>query len=181
MLEWTIPRKSYGEYHADIYFQGGIRYDYNELDTGAGGTEISGGVRLAGPIFRAHGSGRMFIHPDYREWGIQGLLELRSRQENGLGLKVSPTYGNAQSGVNQLWENGVTSNATHAQDMSGFVSAVLEYRNKYAPYSRVNIRGKQTDFQAGLGFRFFRILDMKLEAAYSNDKPGLSLRAGSSH
>ena len=181
MLDWTIPRKTYGEYHADIYFQGGIRYDYNDLDTGVGGTEISGGVRFTGPMFRAHGAGRMLIHPDYREWGLQGLIELRSRQERGVGLQISPTYGNAQSGVSQLWERGVTPENTLTQSAAQ-LSAVLEYRNSgLAPYSRVHMRGGKTDFQAGLAFRFFRMFDMTFEGAYQNDKPGLSLRAGSSH
>ena len=100
MLDWTVPRQTRGTYSADVHFQGGIRYDYNELDTGAGGTELGTGIKIAGPILRIHGFGRLYIHPEYREWGIRGLIELRSHQD-GLALRVQPSYGNAQSGVNQ--------------------------------------------------------------------------------
>ena len=176
MLDWTIPRQAYGNYAADIHFQGGIRYDYNELDTGAGGTELGGGIKLSGPIFRIHSTGRIFIHPEYREWGIHALVELRSRQDSGLGLEVRPSYGNGQSGVNQLWERGVTDQMSTAS--TGRMSAVLDYRgdSRFTPYSRLNLRGKQADLQAGLAFGFYKMFNMKFEAAYQNNQPGVSLR-----
>ena len=179
MFEWTMPRRMYGEYQADFNFQGGVRYDYTELETGVGGTELGAGVKLTGSIFRAHGIARMFIHPEFREWGLQGLIELRSRQETGLRFQIRPSYGAAQSGIDQLWERGVQDRFATAG--VGRLSAVLESHSEYAPYTRINFRGKRADIQAGLAFRFSDVLNMKLEAAYHDDKPGLSLRAGSFH
>ena len=180
MLDWAVPRKAYGEYQAEVHFQGGMRRDYNELDTGVSGAEFGGGLKLTGPIFRAHGNARIFMHSDQREWGIQGLLELRSRSESGLSLRVSPAYGNAQSGLNQLWERGAE-NMTVSGSRSGRMSAVLEYQKAgLSPYSGVNFRGKQTDIQAGLLFRL-ETLDLEAEAVRRDGKAGLSLRMKSSH
>ena len=175
MLDWTVPRKVYGEVSAELRFEGGMRYDYNDLETGINGAELGGGLRIAGPIFRAQGNGRIFLHPDHREWGIQGLVELRSRQETGLSLQVSPTYGNAQSGLNQLWANGAAKSMT-ASTNSGQVSSVLEYRRTgWSPYSRMDYRGERTTVQTGVTYRL-NGLDVKGAAAYREDKPGLSLQ-----
>ena len=144
MLDWRTPRKEYGEYNAEIRFEGGMRYDYNDLDTGISGAEVGGGIRLDGPLFRVYGNARMFTHLDHQEWGVQGLVELRSRQENGLSLQIHPTYGDAASGLNQLWENGVPENLTSGS-MNGRVSTVLAYRHpKLAPYTRFNYRDHRT-------------------------------------
>ena len=175
MLDWTAPRKRYGNISAELRFEGGMRYDYNDLETGINGAELGGGLQIDGPIFRAQGNGRIFLHPDHREWGIQGLVELRSRQENGLSLQVSPTYGNAQSGLNQLWENGAAKSIT-ASTNSGQVSTVLEYRRTgWSPYSRMDYRGERATVQTGVTYRL-NGLDLKGAAAYREDKPGLSLQ-----
>ena len=176
MLDWMMPRKTYGEYHADFRFEGGVRYDQNELETGVNGSEFGGGLRLTGPVFRAQADGRVFIHPDYREWGIQGLVELRSRQENGVSLRVQPAYGNAQSGLNQLWENGVADAV--AEDVGGRVNAVLAYQslNRGVPYGRVDIRDGRMDIYTGFRYRLMGGLDFKTEAIHRKGKPGLSLQ-----
>ena len=176
MLDWMTQRKLYDVYQADARFEGGVRYDQNDLETGVNGSEFGGGLRLAGPIFRAQADGRVFIHPDYREWGIQGLIELRSRQENGISLRVQPTYGNAQSGLNQLWENGVTDAV--AEDVEGRVNAVLAYQslNRGVPYSRVDIRDGRIDIYTGFRYRLGDSFDFKTEAIHRMGKPGLSLQ-----
>ena len=180
MLDWMMPRKTYGEYHADFRLEGGVRYDQNELETGVNGSEFGGGLRLTGPVFRAQADGRVFIHPDYREWGIQGLVELRSRQENGVSLRVRPAYGNAQSGLNQLWENGVADAV--AEDVGGRVNAVLAYQslNRGVPYGRVDIRDSRMDIYTGFRYRLMGGLDFKTEAIHRKGKPGLSLQLRSS-
>ena len=105
------------------------------------------------------------------------MVELRSRHDEGVSLRISPSYGNARAGVDQLWENGVTETVTGA--MSGQLSAVIEYRDKRlgAPYSRVEFRDDRMDFYAGLTFRPKDMLDLKTEAIHRESKPGLSLRA----
>ena len=175
MLDWTIPRKTYGEYHADIHFQGGVRYDYNELDTGLNGTEIGGGIRLIGPIFRAQGNGRMFIHPDYQEWGIQGLFELRSRQNEGLGLEVRPSYGNAQSGVDQLWKSGVVRASPDEVHPQGRINVLAAYRPR-----GLNIRSfsrfDSSQDRIMLGAEFTILLNWIIEGGYDNRGLGGGLR-----
>ena len=174
LIDWSVPAKMYGTYRAEVRFQGGARYDYNDRGTGASGAEFGGGVRFIGPAFRAYGDGRMFIHSEYREWGVQATLELRSRHEQGLSLRVNPAYGNADLGLTQLWEHGIAETLTESP--GGRLSAVLEYRSGLTPYGRIDLRDGRGDIYAGLTFRLMNQFDLKTEAVHRDGKPGLSLR-----
>ena len=174
LIDWMVPAKMYGTYRAEIRFQGGARYDHNDRDTGVSGAEFGGGVQFIGPAFRAYGDGRMFIHSEYREWGVQATLELRSRLEQGLSLRVNPAYGNADIGLTQLWEHGIAETLTESP--GGRLSAVLEYRNALTPYGRIDLRDGRGDIYAGLTFRLMDQFDLKTEAVHRDGKPGLSLR-----
>ena len=174
LIDWVVPATMYGTYRAELRFQGGARYDYNDRDTGVSGAEFGGGVRFVGPAFRAYGDGRMFIHSEYREWGVQATLELRSRLDQGLSLRVNPAYGNADIGLTQLWEHGVAETLTESP--GGRLSAVLEYRNTLTPYGRIDLRDGRGDIYAGLTFRLMDQFDLKTEAVHRDGKPGLSLR-----
>ncbi len=81
-----------------------------ELRTSA---EVGGGLRYtnSGLGLTAESRGRFVIsaRDGYEEWGIGGTLmfDLATRGQ-GLSIRVAPSYGNHLSGVNQLWERGVT-------------------------------------------------------------------------
>ena len=49
LIDWTVPHQPYGEYRAEIRFQAGARYDYNDVDTGVSGAEFSSQLRFTGP------------------------------------------------------------------------------------------------------------------------------------
>ncbi len=95
-----------------IVLEGGMRYDNGD---GVNGTsaEVGGGLRYSnirmGLI--AEGRGRLLIsaRDGYEEWGIGGMIQLDpAARGQGLSIRLAPSYGDAASGVNQLWERGVS-------------------------------------------------------------------------
>ena len=95
-----------------IVLEGGMRYDNGD---GVNGTsaEVGGGLRYSnirmGLI--AEGRGRLLIsaRDGYEEWGFGGMIQLDpAARGQGLQVRLAPSYGDAASGVNQLWERGVS-------------------------------------------------------------------------
>ena len=92
--------------------EGGMRYDNGD---GVNGTsaEMGGGLRYtnSGLGLTAEGRGRFVIsaRDGYEEWGLGGMLMFDPADRGrGLSIRVAPSYGDHLSGVNQLWERGVT-------------------------------------------------------------------------
>ena len=103
-----------------VVLEGGMRYDNGD---GVNGTsaEVGGGLRYsnAGVGLTAEGRGRLLIsaRDGYEEWGFGGMIQLDpAARGEGLSIRLAPSYGDAASGVNQLWERGV-SGAVHDRDM----------------------------------------------------------------
>ena len=91
--------------------QVGARYDGGAAETGAG-LEAGGGLSYVYPAWglTLAGSGRLLVtHQDrgYDEWGAAGSLRLQPGSA-GLGptLSVNTAWGEAASGVEQLWSQG---------------------------------------------------------------------------
>ena len=105
MLDWMVYEKTVGEHSTAMRVQGGARFDRLKQEPGVGGAEFGAEVRFTSPYFRALGDGRVFVPKGsaYRERGIRGMIEIRSRR---VALQVNPSYGNVTSGINQLWERG---------------------------------------------------------------------------
>ena len=92
--------------------EGGMRYDDGDGVNGASG-EVGGGLRYtnSGLGLTAEGRGRFVVsaRAGYEEWGVGGTLMFDpATRGQGLSIRVAPSYGNHLSGVNQLWERGVT-------------------------------------------------------------------------
>ena len=95
-----------------VVLEGGMRYDNGD---GVNGTsaEVGGGLRYsnAGVGLTAEGRGRLLIsaRDGYEEWGFGGMIQLDpAARGEGLSIRLAPSYGDAASGVNQLWERGVS-------------------------------------------------------------------------
>ena len=95
-----------------IVLEGGMRYDNGD---GVNGTsaEVGGGLRYSNTRMGliAEGRGRLLIsaRDGYEEWGIGGMIQLDpAARGQGLQVRLAPSYGDAASGVNQLWERGVS-------------------------------------------------------------------------
>ena len=95
-----------------VVLDGGMRYDDGDGVNGAS-AEVGGGLRYtnSGLGLTAEGRGRFVIsaRAGYEEWGMGGSLMFDpATRGQGLQIRVAPSYGNHLSGVNQLWERGVT-------------------------------------------------------------------------
>ena len=95
-----------------VVLEGGMRYDNGDAINGAS-AEVGGGLRYTNPGLglTAEGRGRFVIsaRAGYEEWGVGGTLMFDpATRGQGLSIRVAPSYGDHLSGVNQLWERGVT-------------------------------------------------------------------------
>ena len=86
----------------------GLRQDSGDAETGRG-IELGGGIRYSdaarGLTVEAHARG-LVAHEDqaYREWGAWATIRLDPGESGrGLSLALSPTWGAAASGVEQVW------------------------------------------------------------------------------
>ena len=112
--------------------EGGMRYDNGD---GVHGTsaEVGGGLRYtnSGLGLTAESRGRFVISArnGYEEWGIGGTLMFDpATRGQGLSIRVAPSYGDHLSGVNQLWERGVTDAVGgHALGMGPNVDGEVAY------------------------------------------------------
>ncbi len=112
-LELAQGYRTSGGDEIAIVLEGGMRYDSGD---GVNGTsaEVGGGLRYsnAGMGLMMEGRGRLLIsaRDGYEEWGLGGMIQVDpGTRSQGLQLRLAPSYGDAASGVNQLWERGVSS------------------------------------------------------------------------
>jgi titin len=111
-LELTQGFRAAAGQEMAVVLEGGMRYDNGDGVNGAS-AEVGGGLRYTNPGLgmTAEGRGRLVIsaRDGYEEWGIGGTLMFDPADRGqGLSIRVAPSYGNHMSGVNQLWERGVT-------------------------------------------------------------------------
>ena len=82
-------------------------------DGGAGrgglGLEAGGALRYVGGPLTLRGQARTLLgRGGYREWGLSGTAEWRARTDGrGLTLRLAPGLGSAESGIGQLWAQGL--------------------------------------------------------------------------
>ncbi len=169
-LEWTQGYRSANGNEFAISLEGGMRYDNGDGVNGASG-EVGGGLRYTNVRFGliAEGRGRLLIsaREGYEEWGFGGMIQLDpATRGEGLRIRLAPSYGDAASGVNQLWERGV-SGAVRDRDLGA--RANLDGEISYGlpgfhgtPYSgfylaesgvRAFSSGLRYDLGSGLGLR----------------------------
>ncbi len=119
----------------------GLRWDGGDGETGTG-VEIGGGL---GYVDREKGltaevSTRALAAPadGVREWGVSGLLRLDpGAQGRGLTLSLSPSWGNAESGMARLWQDGLTGPSTDGELSNVAVGVPANVRAGAAPEGRI--------------------------------------------
>ncbi len=90
----------------------GLRHDGGDGETGAG-VELGGSLRYHDPAsgLTVEGHSRTVLAHggNYEEWGIGGLVRLDlGAARRGLSLSLQPAWGETQSGVQRLWQDGAT-------------------------------------------------------------------------
>ena len=165
----------------------GMRYDGGDGDTGHS-LEIGGGLRYADPATGLTVEGRARTVPihsgDYREWGVSGLVRLDPGASGlGLALSVQPAWGQTASGVQRLWETGMSQGAVSANQAAGRVNARLAYgigttwggQGVLTPYTDVSLSGEGARrLSLGGQFHIGTSVRMSLEGVESRPVRGLT-------
>ena len=94
----------------------GVRNDTGDGETGAG-TEVGGALRYEGVGSRLTVEGRvrtLLTHSgDTAETGVSGSVRIAPGAEGrGLALAVEPSWGQTASGIQHLWESGISAGAS---------------------------------------------------------------------
>ena len=113
----------------------GLRNDGGDGETGTG-IEAGGALRYADEASGLTVEGRvrtLLSHSgDYEETGVSGLVRLApGGSGQGLALVMQPAWGQTNSGVNQLWENGVSAGVS--PDNQARLNAEIGYGLDVAP------------------------------------------------
>ncbi|MCY4648255.1 MAG: fibronectin type III domain-containing protein [Gammaproteobacteria bacterium] len=169
-LELTQGFRTETGHEMAFVLEGGMRYDNGD---GINGTsaEVGGGLRYTNSRVgvTAEGRGRFVIsaRDGYEEWGLGGTLMFDpAARGQGLQVRVAPSYGDHRSGVNQLWERGVSDAVgSHHPGMGANVDGEVAYGIagfQGTPYSgfylgdsgtRAFSSGVRYDLGAGVGLR----------------------------
>ena len=180
-LEWTQGYRSQAGDEIAIALEGGMRYDNGDGINGTSG-EVGGGLRYSHARLglTAEGRGRLLIsaREGYEEWGFGGMIQFDpATRGQGLSIRVAPSYGNAASGVNQLWDQGVSS-AVHDRDLDlgPNLNAEVAYGLtgfRGTPYSsfRLAENGARA-FSSGLRYELGSGLGLRIEGTRRESLPG---------
>ena len=189
-LEWKQGYEVYAGHEVAVLLEGGARYDDGDAGNG-GGIEVGGGLRYASPGggLMMEGRGRMLAtgHIGYEEWGVSGLIQIDLHGGGeGLSVRLVPEWGEASSGVQMLWDQGVGGlpggGLTPAR---GRLNAEAEYGLRSfagTPYARFYaVDGGDLTFGSGLRYKINRLLDLRVEGTRRQGtlapaKHGLTMR-----
>ena len=172
LMDWKVLNRQIGENRAGIIFQAGMRKDWNNVDTGLGGAEFGSEIHFESPRVRVRGNGRIFSKEEYREWGVRGMVELRS---HGLTVQATPAYGAVQDGVQQLWQSGVSEGVIR-NTTGGRVGVTVRYNasgSKLIPYGRYDSLQDQLVVGMKGGFS---LLNWTFESQRASRRIGFSVK-----
>ena len=181
VLEWAQLNRFEGGHVVGLLVNGGARYEVNEGVDDVNGVELGGGLRYSSPArrFGIEGRGRFLlaIDSDYEEWGVGANIRIDPGGGGGLALNLAPSYGQAESGVETLWTNGVTAMAEPGRSK---FAVQTEYRFggglastptvRPVPYARAELLGPARGLWVGA-----RLNWLALEGTY--DRTGAALSA----
>ena len=138
-LEWQRLNLMNGQHEFMLLVNTGLRHDFNVDLQNHSGFEFGGGAGYTSPSrrLRITVGGRMLVttDADYGEWGFGGSFFMEPSREGGLAIRAEPRYGSHESGVEQLWHNGVRA----LTDDRAFTAPIsFEYhRGNTRPYLRL--------------------------------------------
>ena len=185
LLEWTQLNRFEAGHEVGLLVNGGVRYELNEGVDDINGMELGGGLRYASPArrLRMQGLGRLLVAMDseYEEWGIGAVVHIDPGANGGLAMRLSPSYGAAESGAEALWANGVAPGTPGAEAGRSKFAVHTEYRfgsgaptmaaRGPVPYARAELFGPARGLWLGTRVRW-----LALEGTYGQHGPGLSAK-----
>ncbi len=189
-LEWEQGYRILSGHEVSVILEGGMRYDDGNAGTGEG-AELGGGLRYVSPRSRliVEGRGRVLATGQfgYEEWGASGMIQFdMHRRGEGLSMRLAPVWGEAASGVRQLWDHGVTDRIGVGRTPARTrVDAEVEYGLAGfggTPYGRMYLADDgHRAFGTGVRYEIGRMLNVRIEgmrreSALNASRHGLMLR-----
>ena len=127
----------------------GVRHDGGDGQHGTG-LEVGGGLRFQdlGGGLTAESYGRWLAshHGTLQEWGFGALLRYApGRSGRGPSVSLGPSWGDTASGVQRLWERGVTDPTlyevpgSHLDAQFGYGFTAFRGRGLLTPYARLSL------------------------------------------
>ena len=174
LVEWTQAYRYAAGHEMIFMLEGGLRYDIGDAVNGMG-MELGGGFRYVSPsrtvTLEGRGRARLSGSSGYREWGVGGRVEITPQGGNrGLSLRLAPAWGEAASGVQELWERAVSDRPGGGGGPEGRLNAEMEYglpALPAVPYGRVQLApGGSRTFGTGMRYEMTRVLDLRLEGTH---------------
>ena len=168
----------------------GVRNDGGDGETGTS-IEAGGALRYADEASGLTVEGRvrtLLSHSgDYEETGVSGLVRIApGGSGRGLALVVQPAWGQTGSGVNQLWENGVTAgvspdNQARLHTEVGYGLGVAPGLGVLTPYAGLGLAGEGAQWwRMGARWQLASAASVSVEGslyeAANDDGHGLMLR-----
>ena len=180
-LEWSQVQALPGGREVNLLLEGGLRYDDGDGVEGAG-VEVGGGVRFISGTraLTVEGHGRLLATSptDYEEWGFRGMIQVNPQAVlRGLSMKIVPAWGQSASGLQELYERGVSNRPDMSQTLQrGRVNTRVEYglgEFNGTPYGRFYLaEGGARAFGTGMKYEITRILDLRLEGTRTESAGG---------
>ena len=168
MLEGTGTLTLAGNRILKPTLEAGLRYDGGDAETGAG-LELGGGLAYTAGRASVEVNARGLVtHADaaYKEWGFSGALRWQPNEDGrGWAVDVGSSWGDAASGVHELWSR---------EDASGFArGGAMDASQRYRIQFGYGVAGRKG---RALWVPFFGTDASAGEQAY---RMGLKLTSGS--
>ena len=185
LLELTQGYRT-GANEVGLSVEGGMRYDNGDGANGAG-MEAGGGLRFANHRFglTVEGRGRVLVtgREGYEEWGVGGMFQFDpGSRGQGLSIRLSPTYGDAASGLGQLWDRGAPAHSAHPTGRFPATAPALDGELAYGfasrrgtPYGGFHLTsdGRQA-FSSGVRYDLGPGFGLRLEGTRRDNGTGAS-------
>ena len=150
----------------------GVRWDGGDGETGAG-LELGSRVGYDHPELglSVEASGRVLLahEGESREWGVGGSIRLDPGSDGrGLSFEVSPAWGKTDSGMQRLWEDGLTGERNQGEGHGARVDAELGYglsafNGVMTPYGGMGLSSGERTYRMGSRFALGPSLTLDLE------------------
>lgn len=180
-LEWSQVQELPGGREVNFLAEGGLRYGDGDGTEGTG-MELGGGVRFisATRALTVEGHGRLLATSpnDYEEWGVRGLIQIDPQAlTRGFSVRIAPAWGQSASGVQELWDRGVSHRPDMSHDLQrGRVNTRVEYglgEFNGTPYGRIYLAdGGGKAFGTGMRYSVTRVLDLRFEGTRTESGSG---------
>ena len=142
--------------------EAGLRWDGGDGDTGTG-IEMGGTADYHNPATRmklvATGRALLDHESERKEWGagVTAGYRLNSR-ETGVTYRSSLSYGQAESGVDSLWDSRAASRSSDDEEPTTRLDAEVGYRmfgasGLHTPYAGIGVEeGSKRDYRIGMRY-----------------------------